>query len=190
MRDFQSIVLDTLLFDLFQELRKAGMALTLEQYELLQKAVIQGYGLGGWQDIKRVCRLLWVKPCDNYDAKIFDRTFENYIQQHHTKMPVEAPVEAKTKPPDNSPSTSSNNISKSISTNLPQIPPRKKGAPSTQVKGEKQVPVAVQTSSAPPIFAHTRNDFHFSPRDFPIQLQDVLVPCGVNTPTIFKGCKS
>lgn len=37
MSSSQSVVLDSLLLDLFQELRKAGMALTLEQYELLQK---------------------------------------------------------------------------------------------------------------------------------------------------------
>ncbi|MEH1853765.1 MAG: hypothetical protein V7L11_19290 [Nostoc sp.] len=162
----QSVVLDSLLLDLFQELRKAGMALTLEQYELLQKAVASGYGLGGWQDIKRVCRLLWVKPCDNYDASIFNRTFDSYIQQHHAKMPVD------TKP-------SENNSPAKISPNLPQIPPRKKGTPSTQskdeIKGEVQVPIAVKTSSISPSFENTRNNFYLNPKDFPIQLQDVQV---------------
>lgn len=90
MNNSSSVVLDSLLLDLFQELRKAGMALTLEQYELLRQAVTQGYGLGGWQDIKRVCRLLWVKPSADYDANIFDRTFEHYIKQHHDKMPVQS----------------------------------------------------------------------------------------------------
>jgi uncharacterized protein with von Willebrand factor type A (vWA) domain len=168
MSSSQSVVLDLLLLDLFQELRKAGMALTLEQYELLQKAVASGYGLGGWQDIKRVCRLLWVKPCDNYDASIFNRTFDSYIQQHHIKMLVET----EKKPLKNTSATK-------ISPNLPQIPPRKKGTPSTQpkdeTKGEVQVPVAVKTSSISPSFENTRNNFYLNPKDFPIQLQDVQV---------------
>lgn len=168
MSNSQPVVLDSLLLDLFQELRKAGMALTLEQYELLQKAVASGYGLGGWQDIKRVCRLLWVKPCDNYDASIFNRIFDSYIQQHHIKMLVET----ETKP-------SKNTSAIKISPNLPQIPPRKKGTPSTQpkdeIKGEVQVPVAVKTSSISPSFENTRNNFYLNPKDFPIQLQDVQV---------------
>ncbi|MFH7029849.1 MAG: hypothetical protein ACHBN1_31920 [Heteroscytonema crispum UTEX LB 1556] len=162
MSNSQSVSLDSLLLDLFQELRKAGMALTLEQYELLLKAVDQGYGLGGWQDIKRICRLLWVKPCAKYDAKIFDRTFDRYIQQHHNKMPVQPhdPVEntPQLKPP----------------SNLPQIPPRRKSS-STQKPSEVQVPVAIQSKLDPSEFKNARNDFHVNPTNFPIQLEDVQV---------------
>ncbi|MDF5728784.1 MAG: hypothetical protein PUP92_12350 [Rhizonema sp. PD38] len=156
----QSILLDSLLLDLFQKLRDAGMALTLEQYDLLRQAVTKGYGLGGWQDLRRVCRLLWVKSYDNDDAKIFDRTFDKYIQQHHAKMPVkpeQTPVE---------------NIS-SPSQNLPQVPPRKRGVPSTPTMGEVQVPVAIQTSLPFPSLEQAKNDFHLTPTDFPIQLHDV-----------------
>ena len=165
MSDSQSIKIDSLLLDLFQELRKAGMALTLEQYHLLQQAVERGYGLGGWEDIKRVCRLLWVKPCDNYDINIFERTFESYVRQHHTKMPVE-PANQEAQPPKKTPSPIAN---------LPQIPPRKQKLPSTDKPGEAKVPVAMQTSAASPRFENTRNNFHLSPTDFPIQLQDVQI---------------
>ncbi|NJM22379.1 MAG: hypothetical protein HC907_28560 [Richelia sp. SM1_7_0] len=165
MSDSQSIKIDSLLLDLFQELRKAGMSLTLEQYHLLQQAVTCGYGLGGWEDIKRVCRLLWVKPCDNYDINIFNRTFESYIRQHHTKMPVES-VEQE-------PQSLEKTSPIKPPANLPQIPPRKQKSPSTDKPGEAKVPVAMQTSAASPKFENTRNNFHLSPRDFPIQLQDV-----------------
>jgi uncharacterized protein with von Willebrand factor type A (vWA) domain len=160
----QPILLDSLFLDLFEKLRQAGMALTLEQYDLLRQAIHQGYGLGGWEDLKRVCRLLWVKPSANYDADIFDRTFDRYIQQHHAKMPVEtAPIliektPSSTKPPQN----------------LPQIPPRKRGVPSHQRTGEVKVPVAIQTPPpSPSTPKNTENDFHFTPKDFPIELQDV-----------------
>ena len=159
----QSILLDSFLLDLFQKLREAGMALTLEQYDLLRQAVTQGYGLGGWEDLRRVCRLLWVKSYDNDDAKIFDRTFDRYQQQHHAKMPVKPEPSEKT-PPSTKPRQ-----------NLPQIPPRRRGVPSTQTTGEVKVPVAFQTPLPFPSLAQAKNDFHFTPKDFPIQLQDVQI---------------
>lgn len=161
MSNSQSILLDSLLLDLFQELRKAGMALTLEQYDLLRTAVTQGYGLGGWLDIKRVCRLLWVKPCASYDGKIFDHTFDCYVQQHQNKMPVQPHTNFVENPPKIKPPP-----------NLPQIPTRRR-SPSTQKPSEVKVSVAVQTKPYTSGFKDTRNDFHFSPTNFPIQLQDV-----------------
>ncbi|MBO3457299.1 hypothetical protein G7B40_005505 [Aetokthonos hydrillicola Thurmond2011] len=159
------ILLDSLLLDIFEKLRDAGMALTLEQYDLLRQAVSQGYGLGGWEDLRRICKLLWVKPCPNYDASIFDRTFERYIQQHHAKMPVKPIPTPQTKTPS----------SKEPLQNLPQIPPRRRGVPSTQTTGEVQVPVAIQTSSTAKSFDNARDDFHFTPRDFSMHLQDVQI---------------
>lgn len=166
MSSSQPVLLDSLLLDLFQKLQEAGMALTLEQYDLLRQAIAQGYGLGGWQDFKRVCRLLWVKPCADYDGNIFDRTFERYIQQHRHKMPVRtdepvsqpAPKASPTKPP----------------SNLPQIPPRNK-TPSTKKPGKVKVPVAIQTKLPSISFEDTKKDFYLTPTDFPIQLQDVQV---------------
>ena len=162
----QSVLLDSLLLDLFQELRQAGMALTLEQYDLLQQAVAQGYGLGGWQDLKRVCRLLWVKPCVNYDANIFDRTFDRYIQQHHDKMPV-PPDEPVPELPAKTPPTKPPSI-------LPQIPPRKKGL-STQKPSQQKVATAVETQPPSSRYEDPSNKFHFTPTNFPIQLSDVQV---------------
>lgn len=169
MSNSQSIKIDSLLLDLFQELRKAGMSLTLEQYNLLQKAVAYGYGLGGWEDIRRVCRLLWVKPCDNYDINIFERTFDYYVQQHHNKMPVKSTKEEPQQQKDTTPTASQ------PPANLPQIPPRnrKQESPPTEKPGKVQVPIGIQTSEASPKFDNTRNNFHLNPKDFPIQLQDV-----------------
>lgn len=179
MNNSSSVVLDSLLLDLFLELRKAGMALTLEQYELLRQAVTQGYGLGGWQDIKRVCRLLWVKPSADYDANIFDRTFEHYIKHHHDKMPVQSheSVPSKIQPLKDEPPPQIKPPS-----NLPQIPPRRK-SPSTKKQDKVQVPTAVQTGTTPkptPVstpFEESKKgkEFHFQPTDFPIKLHDIQV---------------
>ncbi len=165
----------SLLLDLFQELRRAGMALTLEQYELLQEAVAQGYGLNGWEDLKRICRLLWVKPSANYDASIFDRAFEAFtdnIQQHGAKMDKE-PEET---PPKNPPPVVQ------PAANLPQIPPRKTpkkpGTPSPQPSDENntEVPTAVKATSNPlekALFEDTSNKYTLTPKNFPIKQQDV-----------------
>ena len=173
----QPILLDSLLLDLFQELRRAGMDLTLEQYGLLKKAVGRGYGLGGWDDIKSVCRLLWVKPCANYDASIFDRTFDSFVKLCIEKHRIETPVKVQPKQLED--------ISPSVLTkpfpNLPQIPPRKRRIPSTEEKGKTQVPTALQTSSPYSYFEdksnkfNEKNKFDLNLKNFPIQLRDVQV---------------
>ena len=168
--------IDSLLLDLFQKMRESGMALTLEQYQLLREAISQGYGLGGWSDLKRVCRLLWVKPSANYDAKTFKDAFEafqNNMQQRRNiegAEPEEQPQE--TTPPVVKPTA-----------NLPQIPPRrtpkKTGTPSAEASDENntQVPAAVRTST--PLekdhFKDTSNSnkIILTPQKLPIKLQDV-----------------
>lgn len=175
MSNSQSILLDSLLLDLFQELRKARMALTLEQYDLLRQAVAQGYGLGGWQDLKRVCRLLWVKPCDNYDGSIFDRAFDNYIQKRQNKISVE-PKKTEPQPTKETSSTEEKTPPPEPPSNLPQIPPRKWKSPSTQEQGKDKVPVAVKTEPPPTRFNYPgkgEKKYHTTPEDFPIQLQDI-----------------
>lgn len=164
----------SLLFDLFQELRKAGMALTLEQYQLLREAISQGYGLGGWSDLKRVCRLLWVKPSANYDGETFDiafKAFKDNIQQHRNiedaepeEQLQEEPPPAPEKPPD-----------------LPQFAPRRRpketGTPSAEASDENatEVPAAMRTSA--PLerdhLKNTGNTYILTPQYLPIKLQDV-----------------
>jgi uncharacterized protein with von Willebrand factor type A (vWA) domain len=167
--DFSS--LDLLLLDLFQEMRKAGMALTLEQYELLREAVTQGYGLGEWEDIKRICRLLWVKPSANYDGDIFNHAFEQYKNKYvldlkesvsPRKLIEIAPPDTKPKPP----------------LNLPEIPPRRYKKP-TPTDKEKQpdkieIPDAVKTKKFEK-FKNVKQNFYLTPTGFPIKLHDVQV---------------
>lgn len=159
---------ESLLLDLFQELRKAGMALTLEQYELLQFAVEKGYGLGGWEDLKRVCRLLWVKPCANYDINIFNRAFDRYLQQHRAKTPVET----ESKPPEKTFDKETPSLEKPLS-NLPQIPPRNFEKPLPQQPDKVETATAIKGSSPFQQFKFQQSNLVLNPKDFPINLQDV-----------------
>ncbi len=159
----------SLSFDLFRELRKAGMALTLEQYDLLQEAVAQGYGNSGWSDLKRVCQLLWVKPSANYDASIFERAFadfQNNIQQQHRNTRDAEPEE---QPPEEIPPP----VSVKPTVNFPQPPPRrtpkKTGTPSAQASDENnaEVPAAINIPS------NSQEKDILTPKNFPIKPQDI-----------------
>jgi uncharacterized protein with von Willebrand factor type A (vWA) domain len=74
------------MLDLFQRLRDAGMKLTLEQYDWLRQALAEGYGLADWEDLRDICRMLWVKPSLNYDAEVFEQVFDKYQQQYQQQF--------------------------------------------------------------------------------------------------------
>lgn len=155
---------DSILLKLFQHLRTAGMVLTLEQYELLQKAVASGFGLGGWEDLKRLCCLLWVKPSPNYDKDVFDKAFDEFREQYSLVKP--APPQPEPTPPPEPPKPGlipPPEPPKPIS-NLPQsVPPRIFDTPpEPKLKPEPITPIAIKGS-----------EFIFKPTDFPIKLQDV-----------------
>lgn len=71
------------LFDLFEQLQPK-LQLTLEQYEALKKSLWLGHGATSWDDLQRVCALLWVRPSyDDTHQKVFDREFDHYRQRLH-----------------------------------------------------------------------------------------------------------
>lgn len=74
------------MLDLFQQLRDAGMKLTIEQYDLLRQALDAGYGLADWEDLRDICRMLWVKPSLNYDAEVFEQVFEQYRSKYQQQF--------------------------------------------------------------------------------------------------------
>lgn len=154
---------ESLLLKLFQELRTAGMALTLEQYDLLQIAVAKGYGLSGWEDLKRLCRLLWVKPCPNYDINIFNRVFDAYRQQHSAEPIATFPPETPKKP----------STRKKKLLNLPEIPPRNFAKPLTPQPDKAEIPVAVNSPSFSEPIKDNKQGIVLTPQDFPIKLQDI-----------------
>ena len=52
---------DLPLRELFDKLRQAGFVLGIEEYELLLKALMKGFGLPDEAALKRLCKTLWVK---------------------------------------------------------------------------------------------------------------------------------
>lgn len=145
-------------FDLFLHLKKSGMPLAPEQYDLLRQSLEQGYGIKGWEDLRRICRLLWVKPCPNADNDLFNAAFDRYIQQLTTEWRSEL------EPPDD---LAVNTLVDPSA--LPVVPPRQ--MPTPRPSPEAQAPVAVKT--APPSFSQTKPNpkFHLLPTQHPVTLE-------------------
>lgn len=136
--------------DLFQMLQQAGMKLSPEQYDLFRQALSQGFGLENWgqnrdgkywDDLRQVCRVLWVKPNRNYDAQLFDHVFDQYVSQKRRQIQAKQPVEVKPTP------TYEETRHLEPTRQWPKVPPRK--MPITQPRAEEaKVPVAVKTGLA------------------------------------------
>jgi uncharacterized protein len=105
------------MLDLFQQLRDAGMKLTVQDYELLRQVVGDDYELTDWEDLQDICRLLWVKPSLNYDREIFDREFARYRAEKEREFDRWLGTQQ--------PETDSGKTSEINFGVLPQIPPRK-----------------------------------------------------------------
>jgi hypothetical protein len=129
--------------DLFQMLQQAGMKLSPEQYDLLRQALSQGLGLenweGQWDDLRQICRVLWVKPNRNYDAQVFEQVFDRYVSQKRREIQARQPVGVEPAPRPSKPPESTRQ--------WPKVPPRK--MPTSQMSMEEaKVPVAVKTGVA------------------------------------------
>lgn len=148
------------LLTLFQQLRQAGMKLTPEQYELLQQALQQGHGIQGWEDLKRVCRLLWVKPSLDYDGAVFDRVFDRYQQAHQREFQSSIVPDV----------TSASLQRPTPDIHIPQVPPRR--MPAAEAISEVQAPIAVKTQSLG-LGTPKKTDWVVTPTAVPLSLETI-----------------
>jgi uncharacterized protein with von Willebrand factor type A (vWA) domain len=155
---------DALLQEVFEALRQAGLQLTLDQYALLRQAVQTGYGLGGWDDLKQICRLLWVKPSQNYDSEIFNQAFEAYVQQQRNAPLTTAQASEATSTPEHS--GLQEPAPETTPRRLPQVPPGRATAETSDGLG--QVPTAFRTQERD-IKTTPRQRFKLRPERLPLR---------------------
>ena len=74
------------LFDLFQELREP-LSLQPEQYFLLLESIKKGFGCSNIDDLKSICRLLWLKSVNSRAEKQFETIFNKYLQENQKLTP-------------------------------------------------------------------------------------------------------
>ncbi|MGK7873890.1 MAG: hypothetical protein AB4426_11430 [Xenococcaceae cyanobacterium] len=153
------------LFELFLALREP-LKLRPDQYALLLEALEQGYGCEGIDDLKSVCRLLWLKSRGTQQEKQFETIFDSYIQQHTTSSSVNEEISAS---PHSGEERATTTIQEKQSS-LPAIPARTSRATNPSPPPEIRLPSAYQTT--PPIdvtqsesgYTLTVNDFPFLER--------------------------
>ncbi len=67
----------SLLFDVFEDLRRQGVTLGLEEYLVLNRVVETGKGLESYADFKRLCQLVWATSYD--DLALIDQAFARIV---------------------------------------------------------------------------------------------------------------
>lgn len=160
--------------DLFEALQRAGMKLSPEQYDLLRQALGQGFGLENWErknwdDLRQVCRVLWVKPSRNYDVRIFERVFDQYVTAKRRKIQALWP---KAEEPE-----ASRPEQPQPQRRWPRVPPGKlptieEVAPETD--DADKLPVSVQTGLEGLPEAKHDSDFVLNPCQMPLSQRTVL----------------
>jgi uncharacterized protein len=165
--------------ELFEAMRRAlgplGIALGVEQYEWLRQAMAKGYGgasfdgerIESWENLRRVARLLWVKPMPSYAEAlaVFDQTFDAYRAAYQDCLPGpsepdgEASVEA-TATPTETPAE----------INWPTIPPRHGYEPKAVETGKVKTLGAFQSSGSA---AQDEGKYRLSPQALPLTLETV-----------------
>jgi len=157
--------------DLFQMLQQAGMKLSPEQYDLLRQALGQGFGLenwnsNNWDDLRQVCRVLWVKPSRNYDARVFEQVFDRYVSQKRRDIQAQQPRYAQSIPPKTPKPLESTR-------RWPRVPPRKQSVSQPAPEADSKTPVAVKTGVAglPEV---SEAGLSLTPSQFPLPQRAVL----------------
>lgn len=78
----------SLLFDVFDDLRRQGVALGLEEYLVVSRMLEKGKGLESYADLKRLCQLVWATSHD--DLALIDQAFSRIIDPWLlTPLPME-----------------------------------------------------------------------------------------------------
>lgn len=77
------------LLELFIRLRKAGLPLGMNEYQLALQALQGGFGIADRAALKRLCRILWVKSAD--EGHLFDHHFEQLMPLPAEALPEISP---------------------------------------------------------------------------------------------------
>lgn len=151
------------LFNLFMVMREeAGLPLTIDQYDLLLTALKGGFGVASREDLKQICRLLWVKSKSLLQEKQFEQCFDGYFQKYDRESKV---VKEKPAP------TSKDNVKREEPTDT--VEPEKTeppNTPDTTVKPPPQVPIALKGKLLP---KNQNNLYKLIPNDFPVTKRQI-----------------
>ena len=152
------------LFDLFIWMRdSAGLPLTIDQYHMLLQALKGGFGISSRDELKQVCRLLWLKSKSSPQVDRFDQYFERYFEESSQNLEPEEkqePRDTKTEQEQQSTSTSTEKTSKTPE--KPTAKPKKSDS-----SNYSQVPTAIRGRLLPEKPFDEKRRYRLTPQDFP-----------------------
>ncbi|HEY9814375.1 MAG TPA: hypothetical protein V6D20_01005 [Candidatus Obscuribacterales bacterium] len=157
--------------DLFQTYR-ARFQLSIAQYDDLRQALACGFGLGGWESLRLVCRALWCKQVPGSPLyQEFDRLFDAYVRQYTGQFiePSPAPTPAPVSPPP--PPSPSPTLGQ-----LPTLPPRNRIEPTPQSDPIlANVPSAMRSPGSGPVQRGDENTvpIEVNPNQLPLTAAEV-----------------
>lgn len=65
---------------------EAGLPLTIDRYQMLLQALEGGFGISSRDDLKQVCRLLWIKSISSPQVERFEAYFEQYFKENSQNL--------------------------------------------------------------------------------------------------------
>lgn len=158
------------LLDLFILMREeAGLPLTIDEYYLLLEALKGGFGIGSREELKQICRLLWIKSQFSPQAKSFEEYFDQYFKRYDEQVKALSKKLKHTQKDIISEERPSDFVDKDESKppeTLPDIP----------LNSNLQVPIAIRGKLLPRKLFR-KDVYQLSARDFPIterQIQQSL----------------
>ena len=142
------------LFDLFIWLREeAGLDLTIDQYHLLLQALKGGFGIASREELKQICRLLWIKSQSSPQAERFEQYFDQYFEQ---LKPEPAKHQSSPTPAQNPEVPTSSNETPTS------------GTPHRSSESSPQIPIAMQGELLRDQPSRKHSSYQLSVRDFPV----------------------
>ena len=141
------------LFDLFIWLREeAGLDLTIDQYHLLLQALKGGFGIASRNELKQICRLLWIKSQSSPQAERFEQYFDRYFEQLKPQPQKHQSSRTSAKTPQVQPSSNKTPTS---------------GTPHRSSESSPQIAIAMQGELLPDQ-PNRKHSYQLTVRDFPV----------------------
>ncbi len=149
------------LFDLFMLMREeAGLPLAIDEYYLLLEALKGGFGIASREELKQICRLLWIKSQFSPQAESFEECFDEYFKRYDERLKPVSKKPKRTQEDIPSSETPLDSVDKDESESL-ETPP---DMPS---KSNLQVPIAIRGKLLPKKL-FSKDIYQLSARDFPV----------------------
>lgn len=140
-----------------------GLPLTIDQYHMLLQALKGGFGISSRDELKQVCRLLWLKSKSSPQVERFEKYFDQYFEEFSQNLKPEEKQEPRDTKKEQEQQSTSTSTKKSSKT--PEKPTPKSKKPDSS--NYSQVPTAIRGRLLPEKPFDEKRRYRLIPQDFP-----------------------